>query len=48
LPLVSMGGSSIVMTFLSLGVVLSISRSLKEVQETEKVNEPVVETKISK
>jgi cell division protein FtsW len=33
LPIVSMGGTSIVMTFLSLGVVLSISRSLEKKQE---------------
>jgi cell division protein FtsW len=30
LPLVSMGGTSIIMTFLSLGVILSISRSLEK------------------
>jgi cell division protein FtsW len=36
LPIVSMGGTSIIMTFLSLGVILSISRSL------EKKEEPIV------
>jgi len=42
LPLVSMGGTSLLITFASLGVVLSISRSLEsdnpeEIEETEEV-----------
>jgi cell division protein FtsW len=48
LPIVSMGGTSLVMTFLALGIILSISRSLEKESETENIQKPEVETQISK
>jgi cell division protein FtsW len=48
LPIVSMGGTSILMTFLSLGVILSISRSLEKKEGIAQSPEINVEAKINK
>jgi cell division protein FtsW len=46
LPIVSMGGTSMLMTFMALGVILSISRSLKIEGETSDVFNTNAETSI--
>jgi len=39
LPLVSMGGTSILFTSIALGIILSVSRDVEEMQQTEKTDE---------
>lgn len=39
LPLVSMGGTSILFTSIAFGIILSISRDIEEMQKAEKANE---------
>jgi cell division protein FtsW len=39
LPLVSMGGTSILFTSIAFGIILSISRDVEEMQQTEKTDE---------
>ncbi len=39
LPLVSMGGTSILFTSIAFGIILSISRNIEEMEKEEKVNE---------
>jgi len=46
LPIVSMGGTSMLMTFMALGVILSISRSLKMEGETSETFNTDTETSI--
>ena len=45
LPLVSMGGTSIVFTCLSIGMILSVSRSVYNKEEWEVENEIIPEGK---
>ena len=39
LPLVSMGGTSILFTSIAFGIILSVSRDVEEMQQTEKTDE---------
>ncbi len=43
LPLVSMGGSSLIFTCISIGIILSVSRNVEE-SEGKLTPEPVLET----
>lgn len=48
LPLVSMGGTSILFTSVALGIILSVSRNIEELKNKEELDETVIPKRASK